>query len=116
MAKGNFRGGMGNFGGMGGMGNLMAQAQKMQKQLEITQQEIKELRVEGTAGGGQVKLVLGGDHKIYNLEIGKDVIDPEDPEMLSDLVVAAFNQASEELEAKSSEMMNRVTGGVKMPF
>jgi len=116
MAKGNFRGGMGNLGGMGGMGNLMAQAQKMQKQLEITQQEIKELRIEGTAGGGQVKLILGGDHKIYNLEIGKDVIDPEDPEMLADLVVAAFNQASEELEAKSSEMMNRVTGGVKMPF
>lgn len=115
MAKGGFRG-MGNMGGMGNINQLMAQAQKMQKQLEVTQQEIKELRIEGTSGGGQVKLILGGDHKIYNLEIGKEVIDPEDPEMLSDLIVAAFNQASEELEAKSSEMMNRVTGGVKMPF
>ena len=116
MAKGNFRGGMGNFGGMGNMSGLMAQAQKMQKQLEVTQQEIKKLRIEGSAGGGQVRLILGGDHKIYNLEIAKDVIDPEDPEMLTDLITAAFNQASEELETKSSEMMNKVTGGVKMPF
>lgn len=112
MAKG-FRGGMGN---MGGMGNLMAQAQRMQKQLEITQQEIKELRLEGSAGGGQVKLILGGDHKIYSLEIAKDVIDPEDPEMLSDLIMAAYNQASETLENESTERMNKVTGGVKMPF
>ena len=115
MAKGNFRG-YGNMGGMGNMGNLMAQAQKMQKQLEVTQQEIKELRIEGTSGGGQVKVVLGGDHKIYNLEIAKEVIDPEDPEMLSDLIVAAFNQASESLEAESSARMDKVTGGVKMPF
>ncbi|SCW64382.1 hypothetical protein SAMN02910456_02322 [Ruminococcaceae bacterium YRB3002] len=112
----NFRGGYGNMGGMGNMGNLMAQAQKMQKQLEITQQEIKELRIEGTAGGGQVKIILGGDHKIYNMEIAKEVIDPEDPEMLADLITAAYNQASEALEAESTERMNKVTGGVKMPF
>lgn len=112
MAKG-FRG---MPGGMGNMGNLMAQAQKMQRDLEAAQNEIKELRIPGTAGGGQVKLVLGGDHKIYNLEIGKDVIDPEDPEMLADLVMAAYNQASEELENQSAEKMNKVTGGVKMPF
>lgn len=113
MAKGGFRG---IPGGMGNMGNLMAQAQKMQRDLETAQNEIKELRITGTAGGGQVKLVLGGDHKIYNLEIGKEVIDPEDPEMLSDLIVAAYNQASEDLEAQSAEKMNKVTGGVKMPF
>ena len=103
-------------GGMGNMGNLMAQAQRMQKQLEVTQQEIKELRIEGTAGGGQVKLILGGDHKIYSLDISKDVIDPEDPEMLADLITAAYNQASETLENESTERMNKVTGGVKMPF
>ena len=103
-------------GGMGNMGNLMAQAQKMQKELENVQIEIKELRIPGTSGGDKIKLVLGGDHKIYNLEIAPEVIDPEDPEMLSDLIVAAYNQANDELEAKSTEMMNRVTGGVKMPF
>ena len=98
------------------MGNLMAQAQKMQRDLEAAQAEVKEYRITGTAGGEQVKLVLGGDHKIYNLEIGKDVIDPEDPEMLADLIIAAYNSASEELEAKSSARLNQVTGGVKMPF
>ena len=113
MAKG-FRGGMP--GGMGNMGNLMAQAQKMQKELENVQIEIKQLRINGCAGGDKVKLVLGGDHKIYNLEIAQEVIDPDDAEMLADLITAAYNQANDELEAKSSEMMNQVTGGVKMPF
>jgi len=113
MAKGGFRG---MPGGMGNMGNLMAQAQKMQKELEQVQIEIKQLRITGTSGGDKVKLVLGGDHKIYNLEIDPEVIDPEDSEMLADLITAAFNQASDELETKSTEMMNKVTGGVKMPF
>ncbi len=115
MAKG-FRGMPGGMGGMGNMGNLMAQAQKMQKELENVQIEIKQLRIPGSAGGDKVKLVLGGDHKIYNLEIDPEVIDPEDSEMLADLITAAYNQANDELEAKSGEMMNRVTGGVKMPF
>ena len=113
MAKGGFRG----MPGMGGnMGNLMAQAQKMQRELEAAQNEIKLLRIPGTAGGEQVKLVLGGDHKIYSVEISKDVIDPEDPEMLADLIMAAYNQANEELENQSAEKLNKVTGGVKMPF
>lgn len=115
MAKG-FKGMPGGMGGMGNMGNLMAQAQKMQRELELVQQEIKQLRIPGTAGGDKVKIVLGGDHKIYNMEIAPEVIDPDDSEMLADLIIAAYNQASEELENKSTEMMNRVTGGVKMPF
>lgn len=114
MAKGGFRGGIP--GGMGNMGNLYAQAQKMQRDLEQAQAEIALLRITGTAGGEQVKLVLGGDHKIYNLEIAPEVIDPEDPEMLADLITAAYNQASEELEATSAEKMGKITGGVKMPF
>jgi len=111
MAKGGFRGGM-----PGGMGNLMAQAQKMQRQLEEAQNEIKLMRITGTAGGEQVKLTLGGDHKIYGLEISPEVIDPEDPELLADLVMAAYNQANEQLEAVTEEKMGKVTGGVKMPF
>lgn len=114
MAKG-FKGMPGGMN-MGNMGNLMAQAQKMQRELELVQQEIKQLRIPGSAGGDKVKIVLGGDHKIYNMEIAPEVIDPDDSEMLADLITAAYNQASEELETKSTEMMNRVTGGVKMPF
>ena len=113
MAKG-FRG---MPGGMGGnMGNLMAQAQKMQRDIEAAQAELKLVRIDGTAGGGQVKLTLGGDHLIYGLEIAKEVIDPEDPEMLSDLIIAAYNSASEELEKVSAEKLDKITGGVKLPF
>ncbi len=111
MAKG-FKG----FGGMGNMGNIMAQAQKMQKDLENAQQEIKLLRLEGTAGGGLVKLTLGGDHRIYDLQIAKEVIDPEDSEGLADLIIAAFNQANEQLDAISAEKVNSATGGMKLPF
>ena len=103
--------------GMGGnVGNLMAQAQKMQREIEAAQAELKLLKIDGTAGGGQVKLTLGGDHLIYGLEISKDVIDPEDPEMLSDLIIAAYNSASEELEKVSAEKLDKITGGVKLPF
>ena len=111
MAKGSFRGMPG-----GNMGNLMAQAQRMQKQIEIAQADIRELRITGTAGGEMVKVVLGGDHKIYNVEINKDVIDPDDAEGLGDLIMAAVNQAAEALEKESTERMNAITGGVKMPF
>lgn len=115
MAKG-FRGMPGGFGGMGNMGNLMAQAQKMQRDMEQAQAEIALLRVEGTAGGGLVKLTLGGDHKIYGLEIAKDVIDPDDAEGLSDLITAAYNQANESIEEQAAALMNKATGGMKLPF
>jgi len=111
MAKG-FRG----MGGMGNMGNIMAQAQKMQKDMEIAQQEIQMLRIEGTAGGGLVKLTLGGDHRIYGLEIAKEVIDPDDAEGLADLITAAYNQASEQIDEQSAARMSKATGGMKLPF
>ena len=115
MAKG-FRGGMGGFGGMGNMGNIMAQAQKMQKDLEAAQQDIKMQNFEGTSGGGLVKLTLGGDHIIRDLQISKEVIDPEDAEGLSELIIAAFNQANEALNTYSAEKVNSATGGMKLPF
>lgn len=115
MAKG-FKGMPGGFGGMGNMGNLMAQAQKMQRDMEQAQTEIAMLRVEGTAGGGLVKLTLGGDHRIYGLEIAKDVIDPDDAEGLADLITAAYNQANEAIEEQSAARMSKATGGVKLPF
>ncbi len=112
MGKNNFRG----FGGGGNMNALMAQAQKMQREMEEAQGLIADFRAEGTAGGGQVKLTLGGDHKIYGLEINPEVIDPEDSEMLSDLIVAAYQNALEQVEAFSSEKLGKATGGMKLPF
>ena len=111
MAKG-FRG----MGGMGNMGNIMAQAQKMQKDMEAAQQEIQMMRIEGSAGGELVKITLGGDHRIYDLQIAKDVIDPDDAEGLADLITAAYNQANEKLEEVSAARMSQATGGMKLPF
>lgn len=111
MAKG-FRG----MGGMGNMGNIMAQAQKMQKDMEAAQQEIQMMRIEGTAGGELVKITIGGDHRIYGLEIKKEVIDPDDAEGLADLITAAYNSANDQLEAASAERMSKATGGMKLPF
>ena len=100
----------------GGMGNIMAQAQKMQRDMEVAQQEVTLLRVDGTSGGGKVKLTLGGDKRLNSLVIDKEIIDPEDSEMLSDLIVAAYNSASEELETQSAAIMSKATGGMKLPF
>ena len=90
MAKG-FRGGMGMGGG--NINHAVAQAQKMQRQIEIAQAEIREMRFTGTAGGELVKVVVGGDHQLYEVQIAKEVVDPEDIEGLQDIIIAAANQA-----------------------
>lgn len=112
MAKNNFRG----MGGMGNMNNLVAQAQKMQRDMTLAQEKVNELRLEGTAGGDKVKIVLGGDHKIYGVEIAPEVCDPDDTEMLADLIIAAYNNAKEQYDAKYDEIMGKATGGIKLPF
>ena len=111
MAKG-FRGGMGG----GNMGNIMAQAQKMQRQIEVAQAEIREMRFTGTAGGELVKVVVSGDHRLYEVELSKEIVDPEDIEGLQDLIIAAANQALEQIDNTNQERMNAITGGMKMPF
>lgn len=112
MAKG-FRGGM----GMGGnMGQVVAQAQKMQRQIELAQAEIREMEFTGTAGGELVKVVVGGDHRLYEVELSKEIVDPEDIEGLQDLIIAAANQALEQIDNTNQERMNAITGGMKMPF
>ena len=111
MAKG-FRGGMGG----GNMGNIMAQAQKMQRQIEVAQAEIREMRFTGTAGGELVKVVVGGDHRLYEVELSKEIVDPDDIEGLQDLIIAAANQALEQIDNTNQERMNAITGGMKMPF
>jgi DNA-binding YbaB/EbfC family protein len=112
MAKG-FRGGM----GMGGnMNHVVAQAQKMQRQIEMAQAEIQEMRFTGTAGGELVKVVVTGKHQLESVEIAKEVVDPEDIEGLQDLIIAAANQALEQIDKTNQERIGAITGGMKLPF
>ena len=112
MAKG-FNGGM----GMGGnMGQIVAQAQKMQRQIEMTQAEIQEMRFTGTAGGELVKVTVTGKHQLESVEIAKEVVDPDDIEGLQDLIIAAANQALEQIDKTNQERISAITGGMKMPF
>ena len=97
------------------MNQLLAQAQKMQKDMEKAQEEVAALTADATAGGGAVKAVVNGSHEVVSLSIDPGVVDPEDVEMLQDLVVAAINEAMRKIEEVSAERMSRVTGGMGMP-
>ncbi|HIT29339.1 MAG TPA: YbaB/EbfC family nucleoid-associated protein [Candidatus Scatomorpha stercoravium] len=115
MAKGGFRGG---YGGMGGMSqaNMMKQAQKMQAELAKMQTELEQSSFTATAGGGAVKAVVNGKHELTALEIDPDAVDPEDVEMLQDMVIAAVNEALRKVDEASSANMSRLTGMKGLPF
>ncbi len=109
MAKGGFRGG---YPGGGNQMAMMKQAQKMQQELLKMQQEIEASKFEFTAGGGAVKAVVVGSRQLESIEINPDVVDPEDVEMLQDLVVAAVNGALKMIDEKSSQSMSKLGGGL----
>ena len=111
MAKG-YGGGMP--GGMN-MNNIMKQAQKMQKQLADMQTELAEKTLEVTSGGGAVKVIIGGDKVIRSLTINPEVVDPDDVEMLQDLVMTAVNEAIRQIEEMTNGQMSKITGGMGMP-
>ena len=102
------------FGGMGGMNmnNLMKQAQKMQKQMESLQAEMAEKTIETTSGGGAVKVVITGKKEIKSININPEVVDPDDVEMLQDLIMAAVNEAIRQAEDMMNSEMSKVTGGL----
>lgn len=108
MAKGGFSG----FGGGGNMGNLMKQAQKMQKDMEKMQDELKERAVEATAGGGAIKVTATGKKEIKEIVINPEVVDPEDVEMLQDLIMAAVNEALRKADEMVNSEMSKITGGM----
>ncbi len=110
MARG--RGGMP--GGMN-INNLMKQAQKMQQQMEKAQSELETKELEITSGGGAVKVLINGKKVIKQLTINKDVVDPDDVEMLEDLVMSAVNEAIRQVEELSNNEMGKLTGGMGMP-
>ncbi len=100
---------------MKGMGNVMKQAQKLQSKMLKLQEELAERTVETTAGGGMVKVVANGRQQIVSITIEKDVVDPEDVDMLQDLVMAAVNDALTKSQEMVSEEMSKLTGGFSLP-
>ena len=115
MAKGGFPGG--GFGGMN-MNNLMKQAQKMQRQMEENQRALEEKEYTAAAGGGAVEITVTGKKEIVKVKLAEEVVDPDDIEMLEDLIMAATNQALRQMEEDSAAMMSKLTGGLGggLPF
>ena len=111
MAKGGFRGGP--LGG-GISANMIKQAQKMQQEMLKMQEEMEQKEYEATAGGGMVKAVINGKHEVLRLEIKPEAVDPEDVEMLQDLVVAAVNEAMRKAESEANANMSKLTGGMNL--
>jgi len=99
----------------GGLGNLMKQFQQMQAKMEELQAKLEEEEVEGTAGGGMVKCVVNGKQDLLTIAIDPEVVDPEDVEMLQDLIVAAVNQARQKAQELQAEQMSSLTGGMNIP-
>lgn len=98
-----------------GLGNIMKQAQQMQAKIARVQQELESKEVEATAGGGMVTARANGKQQLLDLKIEKDVVDPEDIEMLQDLVLAAVNEAIKKSQEMIQEEMSKVTGGMNIP-
>ena len=88
----------------------------MQNDMAKAQEKLKEMKVEGVAGGGMVKVVATGGNEIVDIQINPEVVDPEDVEMLQDLILAAINEAMKNASELASSEMSKVTGGIKMPF
>ena len=108
MAKrGGFSGGM-----PGNMNNLMKQAQKMQRQMEETTKELETKEYTATAGGGAVSVTVSGKKEVTAVKLTEEVVDPDDIEMLEDLIVAATNEAFRQMEEESSAAMSKLTGGL----
>lgn len=108
MAKrGGFPGGM-----PGNMNNLMKQAQKMQKQMEEQQKALEEKEFTATAGGGAVEITMSGKKVITKVKLAEEVVDPDDIEMLEDLIMAAANEAIRQVDDANAAVMSKLTGGM----
>lgn len=97
------------------MGNMMKQAQQLQSRMLKLQEELALKTVEASAGGGMVKVVANGSQQIVSIQIEAEVIDPEDAEMLQDLVLAAVNDALKKSQEMASAEMGQLTGGLNIP-
>lgn len=115
MAK---RGGFPGGGMPGNMNNLMKQAQKMQRQMEEASKALEEEEVTANAGGGAVSVTVSGKKEVTKITLSPEVVDPDDIEMLEDLIMAATNEALREVEQKAQSQMAKITGGMGggLPF
>ena len=110
MAKrGGFPGGMGM---PGNMNNLMKQAQKMQKQMEESQKALQEKEYTASAGGGAVEITVSGKKEIVKVKLAEEAVDPDDVEMLEDMIMAAANEALRKMEEDTAAVMAKLTGGL----
>ena len=98
-----------------GMSGMMKRVQKMQKKMMQIQEELANQRVEGTAGGGMVTAVVDGKMNVVEIRINPDAVDPEDVEMLEDLVLAAINQGQQKAQEMVDQEMGQLTGGMQIP-
>ncbi len=101
---------------LGNMGNIMKQARKLQEDLAKAQAEIAEMKVEATAGGGMVTAVVTGQGELTGLQIEKEVVDPDDIEMLTDLVIAAVQEAQKKAQTLSQEKLGPLAQGMNLPM
>ena len=111
MARGGFNG----FPGGGGRNNMMKQIEKLQKQMEEMQENLANEEISATAGGGAVRATVNGNKELISIDLDKDAVDPDDVEMLEDLIVAAVNEALRNAENKVNSKMSKLTGGLNIP-
>ncbi len=100
---------------MKNMNKMMKQAQQLQTKMAKLQEEMGDKTVEATAGGGMVKVVANGKQQVVSIQVEKEVVDPEDVDMLQDLIVAAVNEALSRSQAMVNEEMSKLTGGMNIP-
>ncbi|WHY77655.1 YbaB/EbfC family nucleoid-associated protein [Neobacillus sp. WH10] len=103
-------------GGMGNMQNMMKQMQKMQKKMAEAQEELGQQKIEGTAGGGMVTVIVTGHKEVVDVQIKPEAVDPDDVEMLQDLVLAATNDALKKADELTNNTMGQFTKGMNLPF
>ena len=100
---------------MKNLGQMMKQAQEMQSKMTEMQDKLSEMEVTGSSGAGMIEITLTGKSDVRTVKIDPSLIDPNDPEVLEDLIVAAFNDAKSKVEVKVSEKMSEMTGGLQLP-
>ncbi|MGL6015911.1 MAG: YbaB/EbfC family nucleoid-associated protein [Selenomonadaceae bacterium] len=106
------------FGGMGNMGNMagmMKKVQKLQADMAKLQEELKKKTVDVSAGGGAVKIVMNGEKQVESLHLDPAAVDPEDVEMLQDLILTAVNEAVKKIDDMMASEMGKLTGGLNLP-
>ena len=121
MSKGKVRPGQGyrvaasGAGGGGQGGGMMSQLQKLQEEMAKTQEKLGDETVEVTVGGGMITATMNGHQKLLSIKIAKEAVDPEDVDMLQDLIVAAINEAIERSQGLAADRMSALTGGLNIP-